>query len=87
MKGLGSRDYSLQPTPYNLIMCGIFGYIGHRSNASQIIFEGLRTLEYRGYDSWGIALQVKSSKLKVKSEIVIEKQVGKLPEKIRNSQF
>jgi glutamine---fructose-6-phosphate transaminase (isomerizing) len=35
-------------------MCGIFGYIG-RSEASPIIIDGLRRLEYRGYDSAGVA--------------------------------
>lgn len=34
-------------------MCGIFGYVGERT-ASPILLEGLRTLEYRGYDSAGI---------------------------------
>jgi len=36
-------------------MCGIIGYTGQRP-AGQIILEGLRRLEYRGYDSAGIAL-------------------------------
>ena len=34
-------------------MCGIFGYTGQRT-AAPILLEGLRTLEYRGYDSAGI---------------------------------
>ncbi len=36
-------------------MCGIVGYIGEKNRANQIILEGLKKLEYRGYDSWGIA--------------------------------
>jgi glucosamine--fructose-6-phosphate aminotransferase (isomerizing) len=36
-------------------MCGIVAYIGHRQ-ASDIIIKGLKRLEYRGYDSAGIAL-------------------------------
>lgn len=52
-------------------MCGVFAYIGYRTNAAQIIFEGLKTLEYRGYDSWGIA--IKSS-----GKISVEKHIGKI---------
>lgn len=36
-------------------MCGIVAYVGHQ-NASEIIIKGLKRLEYRGYDSAGIAL-------------------------------
>ncbi len=36
-------------------MCGIFGYVGKRSNAAALAVTGLKSLEYRGYDSWGIA--------------------------------
>ena len=36
-------------------MCGIVGYVGSKQCAS-ILVEGLRRLEYRGYDSAGLAL-------------------------------
>src|SRR3990172_6226258 len=36
-------------------MCGIVGYVGNR-NATDVILEGLRRLEYRGYDSAGLAV-------------------------------
>ena len=36
-------------------MCGIIGYTGHRP-AGPVVLDGLRRLEYRGYDSAGIAL-------------------------------
>ena len=36
-------------------MCGIVGYIG-KKNTSEILVDGLKELEYRGYDSAGIAI-------------------------------
>ncbi len=48
-------------------MCGIFGYSGSK-NASEVILEGLKRLEYRGYDSWGIAV--------VADQIKLNKKVG-----------
>ncbi len=36
-------------------MCGIVGYVGKR-NASELLISGLRRLEYRGYDSAGVAI-------------------------------
>lgn len=36
-------------------MCGIFGYIGSKENPTDICIQGLKLLEYRGYDSAGIA--------------------------------
>lgn len=50
-------------------MCGIVGYIGHR-DAYDIIIKGLKRLEYRGYDSAGIAL--------LDSEIQLAKTKGKV---------
>ena len=48
-------------------MCGIFGYVGTK-NASEVILEGLKRLEYRGYDSWGIAV--------LADQIKINKKIG-----------
>ena len=45
-------------------MCGIVGYIG-KGNVYDILIKGLHRLEYRGYDSAGIALVDKDGKLKV----------------------
>jgi glutamine---fructose-6-phosphate transaminase (isomerizing) len=52
-------------------MCGIFGYIGKKDDAANIVLKGLKTLEYRGYDSWGIAVDKGES-------IEIEKHIGKI---------
>jgi glucosamine--fructose-6-phosphate aminotransferase (isomerizing) len=51
-------------------MCGIVGYIGHR-DAVGILLDGLRRLEYRGYDSAGIAVQSPSG-------LEVRRSVGKI---------
>lgn len=61
-------------------MCGIFGYVGKQDKAAQIVLEGLRLLEYRGYDSWGVTV-------KIERKLACEKHVGKIGEaKIKLSQ-
>ena len=45
-------------------MCGIVGYTGHRQ-AYPVIIKGLKRLEYRGYDSAGVALVDNDNGLKV----------------------
>ena len=52
-------------------MCGIVGYVGPR-DAAPILLEGLRRLEYRGYDSAGIAV------LTSEGNVFVEKRAGKL---------
>ncbi|MEA3229893.1 MAG: glutamine--fructose-6-phosphate transaminase (isomerizing) [archaeon] len=51
-------------------MCGIVGYKGNK-DARNIIYGGLQSLEYRGYDSWGIAMLGNPS-------ISVSKQVGSI---------
>lgn len=51
-------------------MCGIVGYVGKR-NASEVLLDGLKRLEYRGYDSAGLALRTEEG-------LLILKEVGKV---------
>ncbi|OGY21698.1 MAG: glutamine--fructose-6-phosphate aminotransferase [Candidatus Woykebacteria bacterium GWB1_45_5] len=80
-------------------MCGIFGYIGAKNNAAKLVLEGLKALEYRGYDSWGVAVvreqrtppyakaSADGANSKQLGKIVIEKRVGKIGDSFLNSKF
>ena len=48
-------------------MCGIFGYVGNKTTASQITLDGLKLLEYRGYDSWESLQKLSIKNLELKS--------------------
>lgn len=48
-------------------MCGIVGYVGN-NNAKDVIIDGLKRLEYRGYDSAGIAV-IRDGKLQVRKHV------------------
>ena len=53
-------------------MCGIFGYVGTEERAvGPMVLAGLRKLEYRGYDSWGVAVRENG-------HLAMEKHVGKI---------
>jgi DNA gyrase/topoisomerase IV subunit B len=61
-------------------MCGIVGYVGHRT-AAEVVLDGLRRLEYRGYDSAGIALVFDEARPEVEAfgnVFAVEKRAGKL---------
>lgn len=52
-------------------MCGIYGAILKDKTAGEITYQGLKRLEYRGYDSWGVVVTEAD-------DFFIEKQVGKI---------
>ncbi|MDR0788469.1 MAG: glutamine--fructose-6-phosphate transaminase (isomerizing) [Gemmatimonadota bacterium] len=60
-------------------MCGIVGYIGDKDNIAQLLVDGLKRLEYRGYDSAGVAVASGGT-------IEIRKEAGKLAELEKNIQ-
>ncbi len=62
-------------------MCGIIGYKGG-DNATDIVVQGLKSLEYRGYDSWGIAF--KTEKIKVLRKVG---KVGDFNDKLPESKI
>jgi glucosamine--fructose-6-phosphate aminotransferase (isomerizing) len=55
-------------------MCGIYGIVNDKKNqAAQTVLEGLKKLEYRGYDSWGVSIIPQDKK-----EIQVDKHIGKI---------
>src|SRR5437016_5211850 len=72
------RRPSISPSQGALHMCGIVGYVGLKQ-VSPILLDGLRRLEYRGYDSAGIAVRTEDG------TIAICKSQGKLSSSPTNS--
>lgn len=61
-------------------MCGIYGIINDRKNqAAQTVLEGLKKLEYRGYDSWGVVIIPENGQ-----ELKIDKHIGKIGDATTN---
>jgi glucosamine--fructose-6-phosphate aminotransferase (isomerizing) len=52
-------------------MCGIFGYVGESTDVGSAVLGALKTLEYRGYDSWGMALGIEG-------QLAVTKTPGKI---------
>src|SRR5215211_2089524 len=58
-------------------MCGVFGYIGQQTDVGSTIITALKTLEYRGYDSWGLALSTPD-------DLIVHKDVGRINGHVRS---
>lgn len=56
-------------------MCGIFAYQGKKTDVANLILSGLKSLEYRGYDSWGILVK------KTNNNFYLKRQIGKIRDK------
>ena len=72
-------------------MCGIVGFTGHQA-AAPILLEGLSRLEYRGYDSAGLAVRngtnpVQVVKAKGRLKALAEKYGGSLKQEQQNGIF
>ncbi len=66
--------------PFKVLpMCGIIGYTGQK-NAVPILIKGLKTLEYRGYDSSGISVFVNDNITTIKSKGRIEENQNRIKE-------
>lgn len=52
-------------------MCGIFGVVGENKKVAKTVLAGLKKLEYRGYDSWGIVINKND-------QLIRERHIGKI---------
>jgi glucosamine--fructose-6-phosphate aminotransferase (isomerizing) len=52
-------------------MCGVFGYVGKEADVGATIISALKTLEYRGYDSWGLAISTGDN-------LLVDKETGRI---------
>ncbi len=59
-------------------MCGIFAIVNDlKGDAANTVLDGLKKLEYRGYDSWGIAIKPENTSRK-REKLAVEKHIGKI---------
>ncbi|WP_448574655.1 glutamine--fructose-6-phosphate transaminase (isomerizing) [Thermomicrobium sp.] len=57
-------------------MCGIFGFVAQRPLPASLVIDALRRLEYRGYDSWGIAFLAGEL---AQERLAVLKRAGRIP--------
>ncbi len=60
-------------------MCGIFGFVAPKPLPADLVVSALRTLEYRGYDSWGLAY---ADAPHTQHRLVVDKRAGRLPQSL-----
>ena len=65
-------------------MCGIVGYVG-KENATPILTEGLSRLEYRGYDSAGLAVIRNDTIAVYKAQGKVSQVISTLPARIKGT--
>jgi glucosamine--fructose-6-phosphate aminotransferase (isomerizing) len=53
------------------VMCGVFGYVGQQRDVGETVLAALKMLEYRGYDSWGLAVSSPDG-------LLLDKDVGRI---------
>lgn len=64
-------------------MCGIVGYVGYKDISNSVLIDGLKSLEYRGYDSAGVAI-LQNNKIQV---VKTRGKVSRLEEKLQQKKI